>query len=1081
MRLDNPSISGSISYLGGGTNTISGIDAKITGSFTGSFIGEVSGTSSVATTASYIELSNVDGSASLASRITSNSSSISSLETVSGSYANSASFASDISVNSASIASLETVSGSYANSASFASDISTNSASIASLEIVSGSYANSSSFASDISSNSASIGSLNAVSSSYLLNTTDTLTGDLTVTGNIIATTLNVQDVTASIVYSSGSNIFGSSSIDTQQFTGSILTSGSIEVNGDKFTVSGATGDATFAGDVVINNNKFYKAENASGTNYKIAGITNGNEIQIGAIDYTTAGTIFAGGDNISITTGGASGTTRMSIDSSGNSTFAGQVSVGNYAIPSDHQFQIAHLGQSYARFALTNSQTGNGSSDGLIFQMENLNSIIKNQENGTLGFGTNSRETDIQINSLGDVGIGGNASNKLHIQQTKSGTSAENFDLLRFNLTGTGAIGDSSNIVWYSTSGTKTAGISGISGQDNILYGELAFNVRKYTTDSFDEAMRINNRGNVGIGTDSPSTKLHLGGTAPGDSIIRQDSTASGTNWEIGERAAGKWQIFEDDADSIVATFMSSGNVGIGTTNPAQNFVVADATNGNGVELVPGATATIQTYNRGTSSYNNLNIDTARTQIRSIDYTSFHNGSGFTERMRITSGGNVAIGNQVGSAKLQVHSTNAGSASVAAFLVNASISLNTETRLAFTAHTNDDIATNRYSYISTINTSGSNGQAMIFATNETGASAVERMRITSGGQVNMTKGSSGTVLYLDGVNAYDAETGIELSAGRAKISGFLNTTGGTPGSSLRFYTMPDNGSVTERMRITSGGDIEIPTNSAKIKLRSSGSSAYTSIFRDSSNVLQVANSASTNILSIDNGGDVAILSTASFRFNGIGDNTHAVGYDSTIDGSFLRGQNGMRFLTGTGGGTERMRITSGGRVLIGPNSSSYSSNDAITHLTGNSSNYVAYFHAEAIYAGAWRYARFLSSGNSTLAGEINGSTATSVIYGTTSDYRQKKNIKPLENGLERLSKLKPVKFDWKENDSSAEGFIAHEVQEIFPDAIYGVKDGEKPQGMDYGRITPLLVKAIQELKADNDSLKARIETLENN
>jgi len=187
---------------------------------------------------------------SISSSIVTNSSSIASLETVSGSYANSASFASNISANSASIASLETVSGSYANSASFASNISANSASIASLETVSGSYANSASFASNISANSSSIGSLNAVSSSYLLNTTDTLTGDLTVTGNIIATTLNVQDVTASVIYSSGSNIFGSSSIDTQQFTGSILTSGSIEVNGNKFTVNGATGNATFAGTI---------------------------------------------------------------------------------------------------------------------------------------------------------------------------------------------------------------------------------------------------------------------------------------------------------------------------------------------------------------------------------------------------------------------------------------------------------------------------------------------------------------------------------------------------------------------------------------------------------------------------------------------------------------------------------------------------------------------------------------------------------------------------------------------------------------------------------------------------------------
>ena len=87
-------------------------------------------------------------------------------------------------------------------------------------------------------------------------------------------------------------------------------------------------------------------------------------------------------------------------------------------------------------------------------------------------------------------------------------------------------------------------------------------------------EHMRIQS-GNVGINTTNPSTLLHLGGTAPGDSIIRQDSTSSGTNWEIGERSAGKWQIFEDDNDSIVATFMSTGNVGIGTATPSGKLQV--------------------------------------------------------------------------------------------------------------------------------------------------------------------------------------------------------------------------------------------------------------------------------------------------------------------------------------------------------------------------------------------------------------------------------------------------------------------------------------------------------------------------
>ena len=92
-------------------------------------------------------------------------------------------------------------------------------------------------------------------------------------------------------------------------------------------TSDGKVGIATTApeerlhviGSTLISNNEFYKVEKTDGTNYKIAGLTNGNVIQIGAIDYTSAGTIFAGGDNISITTGGASGTTRIKISPSGD------------------------------------------------------------------------------------------------------------------------------------------------------------------------------------------------------------------------------------------------------------------------------------------------------------------------------------------------------------------------------------------------------------------------------------------------------------------------------------------------------------------------------------------------------------------------------------------------------------------------------------------------------------------------------------------------------------------------------------------------------------------------------------------
>ena len=113
-----------------------------------------------------------------------------------------------------------------------------------------------------------------------------------------------------------------------------------------------------------------------------------------------------------------------------------------------------------------------------------------------------------------------------------------------------------------------------------------------------------------------------------------------------------------------------------------------------------------------------------------------------------------------------------------------------------------------------------------------------------------------------------------------------------------------------------------------------------------------------------------------------------------------------------------------------------------------------------------------------TLLGSIS-SSGNNLVYGGTSDYRLKENIKPLENGLQKLKKLNPVQFDWKETGGTNEGFIAHEVQDICKEAVSGEKDGEVMQSMDYGRITPILVKAIQEQQTIIDDLKSRIETLE--
>jgi hypothetical protein len=139
---------------------------------------------------------------------------------------------------------------------------------------------------------------------------------------------------------------------------------------------------------------------------------------------------------------------------------------------------------------------------------------------------------------------------------------------------------------LWLSNS-TIYLGEASISAQGgNVSFGNAEIQLSNVTT-----KLNVTNdlfvSGNVGIGTESPAAKLHLGGLAPLDSIIRQDSTASGTNWEIGEREAGKWQIWEDDSDNVVATFTSTGNTGIGTTSPLTKLDILDSNATNRVVTI--------------------------------------------------------------------------------------------------------------------------------------------------------------------------------------------------------------------------------------------------------------------------------------------------------------------------------------------------------------------------------------------------------------------------------------------------------------------------------------------------------------
>jgi hypothetical protein len=198
-----------------------------------------------------------------------------------------------------------------------------------------------------------------------------------------------------------------------------------------------------------------------------------------------------------------------------------------------------------------------------------------------------------------------------------------------------------------------------------------------------------------------------------------------------------------------------------------------------------------------------------------------------------------------------------------------------------------------------------------------------------------------------------------------------------------------------------------------------------------------------------------------------------SLGTNSSNDG-LLIANNNMTFSSGTSA-TERMRITSGGNVLIGTTSTALLGLATISYNTNDTPNPTLLVRNGG---GNAAFISFSDSGDSTtLYGWILRS-GSGVNYASASDYRLKENVIPIENALSRVSKLNPVSYDWKIDGSKDEGFIAHELQEVIPYAVNGEKDGEQMQGVDYSKIVPILVKAIQEQQAQIEELKAKILSL---
>ena len=791
----------------------------------------------------------------------------------------------------------------------------------------------------------------------------------------------------------------------------------------------------------------------------------------------------------------------RMRIDSSGNvgigGTFANKKlyvlgDTTNYQILAEQPSGYAGLSIKSTTVAQTWSWIANdngGNSDLLLY-------------------GGAAAQTKLTIDSSGNVGIG-----------TDSPT-------LRLDVRGTQGS--------PASSGTSQTGSLSIRGTGSHFISSGMLNVSPWTgwfqsqdanNLSINYPLALNpNGGNVGIGTTSPDTELHIAASKTGTVGVSVQNTNSSYSSQIRfldsvgtEKSALTFvtsdtslRFYHNGSDRIFVK--SDGNVGIGITTPYTKLVVGSRGTAAAPSILAYDGIAFDFYNDGPPyKRHGIIISQAADASESVlDFNTKAASGTNSTKMTILGNGNVGIGTNSPDAKLEVQ----GVISSADSGLQKSTFANVGNDLVLTANAD---ATNVTANI-LFKSSGSGGAAVS-----------EKMRIDSSGNLTVGNSSYGSSLgqiriindaasnpaslslmgynnVASGGNYASIDLAMQTSGtgGQvvASIRGLAEGTGENA-SDLGFYTAT-GGTLAERMRIDSSGNVAIQPGGATLtntRLNVVAVNNYDPSLYDGMGGIRIGTAASGVDGSYTGGIGFAIASGTS-GIAGVQNGTDS----DRVGLAFFTHDSG----TGSAASAEAMRITSAGNLLVGATANTDVSNLTLGHLleaysantglgavgtynnsgTANCPSLVVLNRdtsTDSTNVFMRFYANVTSSGATSMGG-IVGNGANNVQFAALSDIREKENVKTIKSSLDKISKLNPVEFDWKKTGEHINaGFIAQEVEEIFPEYVVEntSNEGEEERkgltgGMTSG-IVAHLVKAIQELKADNDSLKARIEILENN
>jgi hypothetical protein len=672
-------------------------------------------------------------------------------------------------------------------------------------------------------------------------------------------------------------------------------------------------------------------------------------------------------------------------------------------------ELRIDANGVVYANDTLTNDISGSGTTNYLPkFTSSSAigNSNLQTDASGNLGLGLAPNSWTYRAFQIYGAGLHGNAG-----QDNDAGLSANAYY--------------SSGWKYYATNSAS---------QYRQVNGEHTWNVAPSgsanSSISFTQAMTLTNAGNLGIGTTSAFNTNGFGRyvniRGASNAVLYVGKTDLENNaLQLGWTATESYlynitntPLLFGTNNGTKMTLDASGNLGLGVTPSAMSAV-------SGIELVQGSQIAsrlsagvpqlyISSNIAGDSYAPTYKVNGYATQYRTQGYDGTHtwwtapsgtagNAITFTQAMTLDASGLLNVGGTGGTKRLNVF----GDSRI----------LNVAPTLDFTLSTNT--AFSHSIVASNYSSSPISSNTLEFRVASGASTQATVMTLNGAGNVGIGTTSPNAPLSLSG----SADVGMRIKAGASALSyiDFDEADSGTPNGSIAYnhgtnaMTFATGGSNDEKMRITSGGNVGIGTQSPNSNLEVyTGTGAVFRAIYGADNVIEIGN------------------------------------YKPTPSGAGYQQLNIISspivFFTGTAGGgsaTERMRITAGGEVYIGNNPADQGA-----------------YNLQVNGTGVWGAGAYVDGSDSAVKKNIQPLGASLDII---------KQMNPV------TFEYQPF---YSKDTTTQTGFIAQELQQVLSNKVYKngiVKEGGQYLGVAYQHLIPLLVKAIQEQQAQIDQLKAQL------